>query len=219
MLPSPLRNGKTPRANPTPAAPDPAVLAKPRSTAGASTEGNSGYIAYRPSYARSLAGNETPPSLAYSRLGSASQSKESLLPVEPEPPSRSKGAIGTELPLQDLIPGGKPGRRAHPVDPSIQAVTSHGSLVGRDRMENVPLMGPDSPRPSTDEVGLPLPVTSGKGKKSGKATAKTFRETVREEEQAIRKKSKRAGIAAAATLLAITAAGATVSTLKTAGKL
>lgn len=180
------------------------------------------YQAWNPGMAKKSAGHETPPSMAFGRQDSASESMESLLP---KPPKAKRGIDRTEdIPLQDMSSKARGKRRETPVDPHIQAHTKgYAPLNGRERMAEIPLNSPlASPRTSTDSTdpfGLPLPVTTGKGKKKQAKPEGTIREQVAAEEQAIQKGNKKKGLAAGAALLTLTLGGAAVSTLKDAGKL
>lgn len=230
MRPNPLNTGasssRTARAaaNPETTAPiknDPqhVELAK-------AAQGKSPYIPYHPDMARKQAGHDSPHSLAYGQMGSGSDSTELLLPRAPERAAKSGINTTEDIPMRDLTPKGKAKRRETPVDPSIRSVTKGGyaPLNARERLAEIPLTPADSRRTSidsSDPYGLPLPVTTGKGKQKANAGAgdRTYRQQINEEEKGIQKKSKAAGIAAAATLGAITIGGATVSTLKSMGKL
>jgi hypothetical protein len=162
--------------------------------------------------------------MAYGRQD-ASESTERLLPKQPERAARSGIQHGEDIPLQDMSAKAR-GKRKMPVDPSLQAVTKGGyaPLNARERLAEIPLSPPHSPRTSidsTDPFGLPLPVTAGKGKKKANAgeDAKTIRQQVQEEDAGLQNNNKKKGIAAAATLGIITVGGAAVSTLKSMGKL
>lgn len=230
MRPNPLNNGasssRTSRAaaNPETNVPTPAQKDPHHAEVAKAAQGNSPYIPYHPDMARKQAGHDTPPSMAYSQMGS--ESTERLLPRPPERAAHTGVNTSEDIPMVDMSPKQRGKRRETPIDPSLKSVTKGGyaPLNAQDRLAEIPLTPPESRRTSidgSDPYGLPLPVTTGKGKKKANAgnEDKTYRQQINEEEKGIQKKSKTAGIAAAATLGVITIGGATVSTLKSMGKL
>lgn len=218
MKPNPLAGGSNTRATRNLV---PQENAKASSSKQATPE-QPQYQAWNPGMAKKSAGHETPPSMAFGRQESASESMESLLP---KPPKAKSGIDRTEdIPLQDMSSKARGKRREIPVDPHIQAHTKgYAPLNGRERMAEIPLNSPlASPRTSTDSTdpfGLPLPVTAGKGKKKQAKPEGTIREQVVAEEAAIQKGNKKKGIIAGAVLGGGTIAAITVGTLKELGKL
>lgn len=230
MIPNPLNNAasssRTTRAarNPAPAAPVPPDSQHAAQTK--SDQSNSAYMPYHPDMARRQAGHDTPPSMAYGQMGSDSTSTERLLPRAPERAAKIGIDSTEDIPMVNLSPKARGKRRETPVDPSIKSVTKGGyaPLNAQERLAEIPLTPPGSRQPSidaTDAFGLPLPVTAGKGKKNTNASNEdtNYRRQANDEDRTTQKKNKTAAIAAGVTLGAITVAGATVSTLKSMGKL
>lgn len=219
-------NGGPSRTNQSPKAPETAPHDPHAASLSKAAQGEIPYMSHSPgANARSQAGNETPPSMAYGRMDQASESTERLLPKQPERAARSGIQHGEDIPMQDMSAKAR-GKRKMPVDPSLQAVTKggHAPLNAQGRLAEIPLTPHSSPRPSidsTDPFGLPLPVTAGKGKKKAQAhhDGRSLHEQVVAEETALQKNNKKKGIAAGAALIAITVGGATASTLKSMGKI
>lgn len=227
MMPNSINPGAS-RANRNPrtlATPDSSASGKSKEPMSAKKAGKQPEIepepggpSHTPYQSRSRAGSDTPSYLSYSGSLNRTESTDNFLP---KPPKGGKGPgpspLRNEIPMEDLTPAGKSKRKERPLDPSLQAITASGPFDrhGPTDFEIVPMNSASSSRrPSTDEVGLPLPATAPRGRTDGKS----FREVVREEDAADVKKGKRIALAAGAALTALTTGAATYSSLKAAGK-
>lgn len=223
MRPNPLNHNPAPRATRNTESAESSARSstelppRPQAPTPDSAMGNSRYVAYHPGLARSQSGLDTPPSMSYARLDDAAESREQLLPKQNKgkAPARLGESASGDIALQDMSSKRKGKRKERPIDPMLQALTKPGpqreGKVPDTGLVDVSLTPPggNSRRPSTDDMGMPMPGQTGP----------LFPDAIREEEKAIQGKNKKAAIASAVALATVTVVGATISTLKNQGKI
>lgn len=227
MAPSPLNNGGSSRRTgltrtPTPipgSALPPGSKAAMKSRAQPEAPAPT-YQPFRPEYARSQAGKETPQSISYENLPSLANSVDNLVPGKRGSSSKTPAILGEALEMKDLSK--KSRRKERPLDPSIAAITIKDTPRTRqlEQYTTVPLTQPHSEpgsrRNSTDDWGHPRAEGAAAQPAQPAKTHKEIKEEIQGEEKKILSKTRKVGAAITAAIGTVILGGAAAMTYKEA---